>query len=73
MINDKISTILGIRVGKGEYKSAFNRLDRMGGINPKTLMEMVIVLCDTVEELENDSKLRNLTTNGKEIPIQSTK
>lgn len=72
MINDKISTILGIRVGKGEYKSAFNRLDRMGGINPKTLMEMVIVLCDTVEELENDSKLRDLN-NGKEIPIQSSK
>lgn len=72
MINDKISTILGIRVGKGEYKLAFNRLDRMGGLNMKTLMEMVIVLCDTVEELENDSKLRDLN-NGKEIPVQPSK
>jgi len=69
MINDNISTILGIRVGKGEYKSAFNRLDRMGGINMKTLMEMVIVLCDTVEELEEEIKFKDITNGNKKISV----
>jgi len=72
MINDKISTILGVRVGKGEYKAAFNRLDRIGAINMKTLMEMVIVLCDTVEELEDEIKFKDMS-NDKKVSLQPNK
>jgi hypothetical protein len=67
MINEDIGKILGIHISKGEYKSAFSRLDKMGGINPKTLMEMVIVLCQNVEDLQNELKFKDI--NGQEVSL----
>lgn len=72
MINDEIGKILGIRIGKGDYKASFDRLDRMGGLNMKTLIEMNIVLCLALEEIQSDLKL-NQMKDGKEISIQSVK
>jgi hypothetical protein len=60
MINEDIGKILGIHIEKGEYKSSFNRLDKMGALNMKTLIEMNIALCLAVEELQKDIKFKDI-------------
>lgn len=60
MINEDIGKLLGIHIEKGGYKSAFNRLDKMGGLNMKTLIEMNIILCLAIEELQDDIKLKDI-------------
>jgi hypothetical protein len=51
MIRQKISGILGFPV-QGSFQSSISYLDRNGSIDKKKQLEMILALCETVEEME---------------------
>lgn len=55
-IRENISEILEVRIEENGWKSAVHRLDVSGKITQRKMLEMIVALCQKVEELEHGKK-----------------
>lgn len=52
-IRQKVSDILGISIQEGRWVSYTATLDREGSFTRKTMLDILMALCEAVEDLEN--------------------
>lgn len=53
MIRQKVSSILGARIEPGQWDRAFARFAIDGKFTQKTLQDIILELCKTIEVLED--------------------
>jgi hypothetical protein len=55
-IRDEISKIVDMRIPPNAYRRYLYEIDRTGGFNKKVMLDMLIALCEKVEELETKTE-----------------
>lgn len=66
------SSIVGVRIPAGQWRSVIERLDRQGAFSRKHMMEFIILLCERVEKLEaHDGGSSDNAKPEPKAPVQS--
>lgn len=58
-LNELIAQVLGIRIEPGHFKTAIKRASVSGKITNRSLEDMIIVLCEKIEEMETHTAFAN--------------
>ncbi len=70
-IAQEASTILGVRVEPGRWKAVIERLDRLGYPTRKQANDLIVMLCERVEQMEESYGNPKPTEPKTQTPIQS--
>jgi hypothetical protein len=70
-IREKVSRLLGVMIPEGRWVNHLEALDREGIPNRKQMIGLLLIICQTIEDLENKNVITNTTRRNTNTSLQS--